>query len=599
MRGGGKPDPASAGVPSTRLGAVLFAAVVVLEAVLVIGAFNPAPHTGGDNAMYVSLAHALLTTGSYVELFDPAALPHTKYPPVFPALLAALIAFGARTWVALKSTAAVSTVAAVAFTYLWAARRVGPWAAFAVAMLLGGSSAVVYYSHWVLSDPVFLAFTMAALWALERAEGHRVARAGAGRVGPALGAGGAGAAPGSEDAASAGGVWLALGVTAAALAYFTRSAGLPLVVALLGWLGWHRRWRALVAASVALGAPALWWWARGLGAAGSYSTEFWMVDPYQPSLGTIGIAALVPRAITNLGGYVLTHGPAGIVGARAGWVSLLGIALTVAAIYGWVRSARLRIGPAELFFPLYSGLILVWPVVWSGDRFALPLYALLFLYGAVAVGDLRARVAPLAGNLAVAAALLAILLPAAASWVREAGDARACARVVTTEGAWACWGPRVGAFVTAAHWSTIGLPDHASVMTRKPGIFYVSSGVPSRTFPFVADPDAQLALADSLGARYVLLDEWDGLAAAYVGVAVARRPGAFCFVRSFGEPGMGGAQLLGILPPEARGVTAATQGDALRIGVCPAGYETGSVPDPQSSSSASSNAIPLLEGLDR
>ncbi|HSH74519.1 MAG TPA: glycosyltransferase family 39 protein [Longimicrobiales bacterium] len=545
---------------------VLLGVAVLVECVLVAGAFNPAPHTGGDNAGYVGLAHALLTTGSYVELFDPAGAPHTKYPPVFPAVLALLVWLGARSWVALKSIAAVSTVVTVAFTYLWAQRRIGSWAALAVAVLVGASSAVVYYSRWVLSDPLFVALTMVALWALDR-----------------------------EDVASAdsGGRWLVVGVAAAGLAYFTRSAGLPLVTAILAWLLWRRRWRALAATGAALGIPAIAWWARGLGVPGSYSTEFWLVDPYAPTLGTIGLGALVPRAISNLFGYVLQHGPGGIVGARGAWVSLLGVVLVAGALYGWLSRVRSRPGPAELFFPLYAGLILLWPTVWSGDRFALPLYPLVFFYGALALADLRARLPAALGSLAVAGVVLAAALPAARSWAREVGTARACARVVAAQGAFACYGPRVGAFVTAAEWARAALPDDARVLTRKPRIFYALSGVPSRTFPFDDDPDVLLAAADEAKAAYVLLDEWDGLAGAYVGGAVRRRPEAFCFVRSFGRPGSGGAQLLGVLPPAERSGRVGASAEEVGIVDCPAGYAPGGVPAHPSSSPT---AIPLLEG---
>ena len=544
-----------------RLAWALLAVVAVVETVLVVGAFNPAPHTGGDNAGYVSLAHALLTTGSYTETFDPARPPHTKYPPVFPAVLAVLMALGARTWVALKTTAALSTVAAAAFAYLWALGRVGPWPALAVALLFGASSAVVYYSHWVLSDPLFLALTLAALWALDRDERH--------------------------------GAWLTFGVVAAGLAYFTRSAGLPLLAALFAWLAWGRRWRSVAVSAAVLAPPALVWWLRGRAAPGSYATEFWMVDPYQPALGTIGALGLVPRALENLSGYVLGHGPAGIVGTRGLSVSLLGVALVALASYGWVRAVRARVGPAELFLPLYAGLILLWPTVWSGDRFALPLYPLVFLYGVVALRELSGRVPPLASSLATAALVLALALPAAASWLRESGTSRACARAVAEGGPFACYGPRVGAFVSAAEWAAGALPEGSAVLSRKPRIFYALSGVPSRTFPFDADPGVLLAAAADARARYVLLDEWDGLAAAYVGGAVSGRPGAFCFVQAFGRPGAGGAQLLGILDVEAAG-SVGPDGRVL-IDACPPGYSAGG---PATHSSSSSGRIPLLEGLD-
>jgi 4-amino-4-deoxy-L-arabinose transferase-like glycosyltransferase len=553
-----------------RLRWLLLGVVVPVETALVVGAFNPAPHIGGDNAGYVSLAHALLTSGSYTETFDPAGLPHTKYPPVFPALLAALIALGARTWVALKIPAALSTIAAAGLAYLWALRRVGPWVALGIALLFGASSAVVYYSHWVLSDPLFVALTLAALWALDRDDGEEAtaARSPRGR--------------------------LAFGVIAAGLAYFTRSAGLPLVVALLAWLALRRRWGALGASGVAIGIPAFLWWARGRGAPGSYTTEFWLVDPYQPALGTIGLPALLTRALQNLAGYVLGHAPAGIVGTRGAWVSLLGLVLLGTALYGWVRAVRERLGPAELFFPLYAGLILLWPTVWSGDRFALPLYPLAFLYASLALRDFAARVPPLLGNLTTAALVLALALPAAASWAREAGESRACAQLVATEGAFACWGPYVGAFVAAAEWAGASLPHDAAVLTRKPRIFYVLSGVPSRTFPFEADPRTLLSVADELGSQYVLLDEWDELAAVYVGGAVVARPDAFCFVRGFGRPGSGAAQLLGILPADSRGGAPAAAAEA-RVVACPGHYTTAAGPSGQSPSSGT--AIPLLVRL--
>ncbi len=546
---------------------VLLACAVVVNGALVLGAFNPAPHSGGDNSTYVSLAYGLVTTGSYTEVFDPAGLPHTKYPPVFPMILAALIALGARTWVALKSTAVVSTILAVAFTYLWAHRRLGPWPAFAVAILLGSSAAVIYYSHWILSDPVFLALTVASLWALE--QGSR------------------------EGARST--WWLAGGVALAGLAYFTRSAGLPLVVAILAWLALERRWRSVVAVGLSLGVPALAWWLRGRGAPASYAAEFWLVDPYQPTLGTVGVLDLVPRAVANLGGYVTRHGPAGIVGSGGGGVALLGVTLTVVALYGWARTVRERVGPAELFLPLYAGLILVWPVVWSGDRFALPLYPLVLLYGAVALRD-ASRLVPRVAAMGVAVvAMLAMLIPAAGNWAGAVREARACAAVVRARGPFACYGPGVAAFVEAAEWSAGGLPPGASVMTRKPSHFYVLSGVPSRTFPFDPDPVAQLTLADELGSRYVLIDEWDALARLNVGGAVVRRPGAFCFVRAFGQPGAGGAQLVGILPVEDRSELRPAQNEEARIGLCPPAYTSESAHSAYSSSS--SGRVPLLDGL--
>src|SRR5690606_1383588 len=116
----GRPGRVSRG---SALPAMLLGASLVLSAGLVAGAFNPAPHSGGDNAGYVALAHTLVSQHAYVDAYDPLGAPHVKYPPIFPALMALLISAGASTWVAFKLLVAVLTVASVGVTCLWAAGR--------------------------------------------------------------------------------------------------------------------------------------------------------------------------------------------------------------------------------------------------------------------------------------------------------------------------------------------------------------------------------------------------------------------------------------------------------------------------------------------
>jgi 4-amino-4-deoxy-L-arabinose transferase-like glycosyltransferase len=588
------------------LGTVLLAAGVVALA------FHPAPHNGGDNAAYITLAYSLLETGGYTELFDPSAQPHTKYPPVFPALLALVVALGVRSWAGLKLVAAVSTVVAVAATWLWARPRVGPLAATGVAAALALSSSVVYYSHWILSDPTFLAFTVLGLWALDRADapggrpGGRSAGDGQGGrgtddAGPSRADGGRAGWPGR---ALPGGPlragWLAVGVVATALAYFTRSAGLPLLLALLVWLALGRRVRALAASAAALLLPALLWWLRGRGVAdaqGEYVAEFWLANPYDPSLGRVGVGGLLERMVANAGAYLTAHLPGGIVGGGGGpLLPILGLALAGLGLAGWGLAVRRRIGPAELFLPLYAGLILLWPEVWSGDRFALPLYPLLFLYAASAIHALGGRFGKVVPQVVGAAALLAVLLPALGSWLEATRTASVCGTMARESGAFACYGPRFARFAAAARWSGDNLPEGAAVLSRKPRLFYVLGGVPSRTFPFRAGAEPQLTAADGVGARYVLLDEVDGQATRYLGSAIREQPGAWCALQGFGGDGGGvGTQLLGILPQGGRDGGPAAGGE-VRIEPCPPAY-VARRDDAGASYASSTSTVPLLDRL--
>src|SRR5688572_28626308 len=137
--------------------------VGILVAVHVLLAFltlEPRPHTGGDNAAYITLARSLIERGTYTELWDPAEPPHTKYPPVFPGMLALALLVGLKPWVQLKFVVIACSAAAVAFTFLWIRARRLPLLALGVATIIALAPGVLREGRWVLSDVPFWAFTM-------------------------------------------------------------------------------------------------------------------------------------------------------------------------------------------------------------------------------------------------------------------------------------------------------------------------------------------------------------------------------------------------------------------------------------------------------
>lgn len=520
------------------------ALILAVQVAATVSALTPAPHNGGDNAGYLALAHSLVTTGSYTESWDPETPPHTKYPPVYPALLGAAMVLGAEGWGAFKAISVVFVVASALLTFLWAEGRRGAVFAAPVALLLALSPAVLWSSRWVLSDPLFLALTLFTLWAFQRA-----AEPGAGRG------------------------WVWAGAAAAVLATFTRTAGLPLVLAVAGWLALERRWRTLAAFLGAFALPSGLWWLRGQAGGGAqYVSEFWMVNPYQPDLGTVGVAGLFARMIENLKGYLLEHVPAGLAPYQGGALVALGVVLTLAALAGWALRIRRERTVAELFMPLYFGLILLWPAVWSGDRFALPLYPLVLFYAGEALVDGAKRVHRLAPWGVAVVVVIALAGPQLRSWSALVREASTCTRAVRASGPFACYSDGFQAFTLAARWLGENAPDGAAVFSRKPRIFYTLSGVPSRTYPLTPDPERFLDEAERGGIRYVVLDRVDGLGVRYVGSVVSARPEAFCTLAGLQGADGGRTEILGILGREAEASErrGAEEGTVI-VDVCPPG----------------------------
>ncbi|HEY0809208.1 MAG TPA: hypothetical protein VGD49_03565, partial [Longimicrobiales bacterium] len=119
------------------------AALVLLHILLAYLVIEPAPHTGGDNAGYLTLAKSLLERHTYQDLYDPGEPLHTQYPPVFPAILALASLVGLKSWMQLKYLTIAFSALGVGFTYLWIRRRRRPELAFGVALVMAVAPGVL------------------------------------------------------------------------------------------------------------------------------------------------------------------------------------------------------------------------------------------------------------------------------------------------------------------------------------------------------------------------------------------------------------------------------------------------------------------------
>lgn len=509
-------------------------ALALVHLALALLSIDPTPHEGGDSAAYLALAKSLLETGTYRELWDPAARAHTQYPPGWPLVLAGALAVGVKPWIGFKVMVTLFSAGAVGLSYLWARRVTTPGIALAAAAVLAVSPGTVDLARWELSDVPFWCFTMLALWAFARLQDA-----------PPPPSGDAPAAPGWRADVGP----LALAAVGTLLAYATRSAGLPLVVAAVAWLVWRRRWRGLALFAAIVGPFAVGWWIRGRMVGGEgYVGHLWYVDPYIPALGTVTPLGMLARVIRNVVEYTGDHVPYLLLGSRmtpAAWVA--GTALVVMAAVGWGLRLRRRAGITEIWLPVYVALLLIWPAEWSGERFILPALPVLLVCAGEVVrwaGE-KLRHPVLVGG-AIATVLVGAGLPATG---RELAAAGACRAVYGPENRYPCLPPNWQDFFALSAAMRGRLPENAVVLARKPTHFWAESGYPARTYPFTANPDSMLITAREAGARYVLLDYLDNVSVMYLAPVMMQRSQAFCVMEAMGP---GRAVMMGIHPDAER-----------------------------------------------
>lgn len=465
---------------SEQLAWTALVGLVVLHVALAVLVFDPKPFVGGDNAGYMILAESIETGQGYRDIHIPGSPRHGQYPPVYPAVLAIAAALGGGL-ITFKILSTVFTTGSLVVLFLLARRRLPLEGAVAVVAPLAVSSVLLYYSHWVLSEALFVLLTLVALWASERLlDSWR---------------------------------WLALAMGFALLAYLTRSAGLPLVLALLLVLASRKRWRELVAAAGAAAVVVVAWWVWGRVAAGesaqAYSNNFLLLDPYDPELGMIGPGGLLARVIYNLRLYAIEVLPESLAGVAPGLLTILmtfivALLLIALAIVAWVRGIRGQ-RVLELFVFLYVGLIVLWPDAWTDRRFLLPVLPALFLLGAAGLQwcleflRLPRRVWPLP---AFGAMLVVLAVP---SLVVSVGYNQRCMRIYRQGDAFACYPGAWRAFADVAFWVRDNTPEDAIVVGRKPRLFYVFSRRRGNVYPFTTQDDEMLAFLDEVEADYVLV----------------------------------------------------------------------------------------------
>jgi len=483
-----------------------------LHLVIALAAFHPSPFTGGDDATYIALARSLLDLHAYSDIWDPGLAAQTLYPPVFPVIVAGGLLMGLNVAIGLKLMMVFMSSAAVFASCLWLWRVTTPGIALGAGILVALSPEVIGLGREVLSDTPFWLFTMIALLALFKVEqaiedpDHH---------------------PGNSLR------WEILAAIAVVAAYFTRSAGLPLLLASLIWLVLRKRWRPVLILAGTAAPFILAWWLRGTAHPGNgYLAPFLYIDPYVPARGNVKPHDLLERLQQNLFQYRLNHLPRILTGTPYRKI-LPGTLLAVFAAFGWIRRMR-KPGVAELWTFFYLGLVLFWPLAWAAPRFLLAIIPVLALYVAETVGFFsEISTSPrIVGTIAIGL-LIGVMAPGV---IHHLSDGSICRERYAEGEEFPCTVPLFHDFFLTAAGVRGKLPPGSVVLSRKPTLFYLYSGYQSRLYPLSQKPDTLFAEAAKIGAKFVVIDQLQDLAPLYLHPVLLAHRDDFCVIPELSHP---------------------------------------------------------------
>ncbi len=294
--------------------ALFFVAIGVIWAIAWL-----APSIGlyHDDGVYLVTAKSLLAGHGYTIESLPAPIPQTKYPPVFPVLLAIFAAVSQNTqW--LKLLPLLCSLAWLTLTYKLL-RKLGTdtFAALALVGITAAAPPVVFVSTNLMSEPLFALLITACLLAL------------------------------LDDRMFLAGVF-------AGLATLTRTAGLPLIAACALTLVVRARFRRAVvftATAILLVAPWIGW-----SAAQSARDAYYSGANYAAASILTSLPVSEKAAVFGMNVLFLFSSPFALL---SGIMDMYAAIFTF-LLFAWCLWKRRQMAP-DLFLLLYCGMLLCWP----------------------------------------------------------------------------------------------------------------------------------------------------------------------------------------------------------------------------------------------
>ena len=491
-------------------------------------AFDPILSTNGDNALYIILAMSWSQGKGNSDIFKPGEPANTMVPPGYPLLMAPLVTLFPDQWLPLKWLSTVLFILSVP-TILWmiVTRRETLLMAFGVAVLAAINVNLLIHGSLIMTEIPFMFFSILGLALAQRS-----------------------LRPGANNMSGRDRFLFVLAILALVCAYHIRTIGIVLPAALVIYLVLRKRYRLALMTGLAIVLLLLPWALRNaLGKEGAgYLEQFVLRNPYNPELGTITVADLFSRILANLKTYGIDRNAQAVFPSLSPMLSfprftggyiLLGLGVTAVILTGFIHLVRKSRTLMEIYTALFLGVCLLWPEVWSGLRFVIPIIPLLlyyFLSGLqVVMRLLETRLFHRAGQLAGAVVLMIVLFSSAR------GIAKAEAR-------FPCYPSQWENYFTTARWCKLNTDPHSIFVARKPSLFYLHAQRQVLNYPYTSDTDGIMSFLDEENIDYVLLDgfSWTNTTRRYLIPAIEANRDRFQPIYRLKNPN---TWVLKLLPP--------------------------------------------------
>lgn len=443
---------------------------------------------GGDNASYYILANSLASGEGYVNYHIPAMPPANHFPPGYPFLMSIFMRIGIESLEAMKILNGILLLASSwVFFHITHKLTSNKILSIILALLLLLNTHMLEYSTIIMSEIPFLFFSLLTIYFFILSH---------------------------ERGLSLKSPYFYLMAFSLIMLIYTRTQGVALLGALLMYLAIKKEFKPMGVLFAVCFIVILPWQMRSSKLGGSsYVKQLFRVEPYNNESEPMKIGDWGTRVKENAVRYVSKEIPnavfplmtvqykdmkTGVLIKAPTSYWLLGISIIILTFLGIWSVKQFR----WLFIMLFGASVciyLLWPQVWFGIRFILPMTPLILLFSILGVYHIinliRKSETPLLSSpkFALAFALLFFLQITPIKNLSAKSDRPHPKN----------WEN----FLRIGEWSKDNLKEDAIIVCRKPGLMYSVSKRRSNTFLYSTDREAALQHLIDMKATHVVFEQ--------------------------------------------------------------------------------------------
>ncbi len=467
---------------------------IIYIVILVITFFKVYPYVfdekidlNGDNIQYYLLGKSLAQGDGYSDITNPQKPASNRFPPGYPLIISTtmkLISSDINTIKSVNGFFLLASVILLFFLLFLIFKNIH--LSFALSVLVLFNSHILSSSFIMMSVIPFMFFSLGALYLLLLLDNRM---------------------PFYRN-------WkFFLMVFLVAYSYHIRTAGLALVGGVALALLIQKQWKYLAGYLVSFTVLCIPWFIRGklagTGSAGGYMGLLILKNPYRRELGNMEITDWFARFIKNLERYITHEIPTGVLSffrvkyndeiLTTEWI--VGLLIVSVIIFGLVK---LKVSRTIIFSYLLGsfGILLLWPDVWFGVRFIIPIIPVLFVlfaYGIYCVINLILNKFNLKSTF-----VLQVIIPLAFLISIPLFKPQIDVLHQKTKGKFS---PNFQSYFELAIWTKENLPDSTLISCRKPSLFYVYSSRFSTGYKRSIVKEDVIEQFIRQGVDYVVVDE--------------------------------------------------------------------------------------------